>query len=692
MQSINNAAPGVVDYGAQDKSGAVYVRTPEELPQHLPKFLIYAKKGTTDEQLLDSTGRIAMYGEDTFVERSPFFNHATMLSNAVNSRGNSAMYVRLVPDDAGPKPTSLLSLDVLPTKVDIYERNEDGSIKTDVAGDAIVIGQADGFRVKFVNSYFDTVAAAEAFGARTITTGDQVDTTTNTQSQRYPIFDAEHSFFGSDGQLAGWRLWGQNSDNTGQLPTKMMSRNKAFPYNLSIIRKDADTGTSSPVETLYGEKIITVTFKEDVIDPLTTTRLNIGERFAGSYQDLKTSKYAKKYGEFGRFKVYQDNINALLKLFHTAEVPFLTEDSDMTADEGDIHLFNFITGQDTTGRVYDTYQFTDNGNAVRLSSSTNVFAAGGGDGTMTVEKHAAMVSSYMKRYASRSDELNDIAWHVESHIYDSGFPLENKYDLLNFIANRKDTFVALSTMEFGQRDLTLAEEFSVAAALFSRAALHPESTYFATPVFRAMIMNSAGQVFGSQYTENFPMTYELAYKSAKYMGAGNGKWKSGENMDGFPGHIVETQFGLINPWVEDDVRNRFWDVGLNFIARYDRSSFYLPALKTVYDDDTSVLTSYITACAIIQLNKIAHKAQRRFSGVSGLTMAQFNKKVNDFIEAEVLGRFDDRFVIKPRCQFTSMDQVRNFSWTLPIDIAAPGMRTVMTTYTTAYRIESYQAD
>lgn len=689
MKTIVNGAPGVVDYGVQDLSAAPYTRAPEELPQHLPKYPIFAKKGPATEELLVGNDRILMFGEETFVERSPYFNHATQHSNGTNAQGNAAMYVRMIPKDAGPKPTICLSMDVLPTQVDLYERNIDGSIKTDVAGDPIVTGTAAGYRVKFITEFLADEAAVANFGARDIKPGDQTDTATSTQSTRYPLFDAEHNFFGGDGNLAGIRLWAQTLENTPQMPTKLMSREKAYPYNLAVIRKNVTTGSAKAVETVFGEQVITVTFKEDVIDPVTLVRLSFSERLVDSYQSLTDTRYARKFGEFGRLHVYQDNIESLLTKFHAAEVPYLTDESDMTADVADKHLFNFITGTDSTGSPYHAFQYTVNDDSVRFSASTNVYAQGGSDGTMTHESHAALVSEYMDRYTNPADELNDIAYHVESHLYDTGYPLDTKYKLINFISNRKDTFVHLSTMEFGQRALTQAEEYSIAAALQSRLALHPESTYFGTPVYRGMIQSSGGRIRGSQYKQRFPMTYEVGVKSAKYMGASNGRWKNGANFDGYPGNIIDTQFDLLNPWTPDDVRNRFWDQGLNFVARYDRTLFCFPALKTVYSDDTSVLTSYLMACAIIQLNKIAHKAQRTFQGTSGLTMAQFNKRVNDFVTDQVSGKFDGRYIIEPKCQFTSMDQVRNYSWTLPIEIFGPGMKTVMTTYTVARRIEDY---
>ena len=690
MKTIVNAASGVVDYGVQDLSKAPYSRAPEELPQHLPKYLIYAQKGPTTEELLVGNERLLMYGEETFTENSPYFNHQTLHSNGVNKKGNAAMYKRVIPTDAGPKPSLGVYLDVLPTQVDIYERNVDGSIKTTVGGDPIVKGQAAGYRVKFVVKNYATVEDAASFGAQTITTGDQTDNATSVQSQRVPMFELEHSFFGKDGNLAGMRLWAQTEANTSQLPTKLMVQQKAYPFTFAVVRKNEKTGTAKFQETVFGEQSVTVTFKPNVIDPLTESRLYFGERAVGSYES-NVDGYARKWGEFGKVHVYQDNIDMLLEQFQAAEAPFLTSDSDFTAAKADMYLFNFVTGTDSTGAPYHSYVFTDATNSVRFSQSTNVYAAGGSDGTMSHEKHADLVSEYMKRYADESDELNDLAYHVESCIYDSGFPLASKYDLINIIANRHDTFVHLSPFEFGQRELTRSEEYSIAAALQSRLALHPESAYFGTGVFRGMIMGNSGKIRNSNLVGKYPLTYEVGVKSAEYMGASNGAWKNGSNPDGYPGSIVGEMYDLTIQWVPDDVRNRNWDVGLNWVSRYDRTQFYFPALKTVYDDDTSVLTSYLTACAIQQLNKIAHRAHRTFSGVSGLTPDQFSKRVNDFFVEQCRGKFDNRFVIVPRAYFTSLDEVRNYSWTLPVDIYAAGMQTVMTTYVTARRIQDLAA-
>jgi hypothetical protein len=692
LKAIINAAPGTLDRGVQDLSGAQYTRAPEEYPQHLPKFFIYAKKGPTTEQLLVGDERLTMYGEETFVERSPWFTHQTAFANRANRAGNAAMYVRLVPADAGPKPTLRLYMDVLPTTVDTYERNIDGSIKTDVAGDPIVVGTTAGHRVMFVTDYYDSALAAEEFGSANIIPGTQTDSVTMIQSQRFPILEIEHSFIGADGNNAGIRLWAQNKDNTAQLSTKLMNREKVYPYNLAIVRRSETTGSASIVETILGEQQIPVSFKQDVVDPDTLVRLFVGERLVGDYQNLTDSRYPVQYGEFGRIKVYTENIETLLKQFQAAEVPFLDGDSDFTDDEGDCHLFNFVTGTTSQNVPYHSYVFVDGPEAVRLSQSTNLYAKGGSDGTMSHEGHADLVIDYMRRYTDENDELNDLAYHIESHIYDSGFPLEAKYALINFISNRKDTFVVLSPNEYGAPTRTQTEEYSVAAALLDRLRLHPESTYFGTEVYRGLIVGGAGRLRGSQLTDKLPATYEVLAKSSNYMGAANGQWKNGQNFDGYPGNVLEELYDLSVKYVPPSVRNRFWDVGLNWIERFNRQEFTFPALKTVYSDDTSVLTSYITACAILALNKISHRTRRVFSGVSGLTPAQFTQRVNDYYAEQVKGLFDNRFIIRPRAHFTSMDQIRNYSWTLPVDIFAPGMQTVMTTYTVARRISDFTGE
>ena len=696
-KSIVNAAPGILNLGVKDESVRPYTRTPEELPQHLPKFIVYAQKGPCvlddlPEKLLVGNERFLMLGEETFDVPGKYFTHQVLHANIVNAYGNAAMYVRVLGKNHGPKPTLRVWADVLPTTVDLYERNPDNSIKLNAIGGMTVVGQATGYRIKYVVDSITDEANRTDFGTLDPRVGDQVDPVTNVQSTRYPIFELRHSFYGSDGNLAGIRMWSQHKENTGSLPTKLIRKERTLPMNFGIIRKNTKTGNSKFQKTLFGEQFITVTLKPDVVDPLTNQRVYMGERVVSSYQNLSDTRYPESFSEFGEMRIYQENIDTLLDMFHAAEVPFITAESDFTADPSEKYMFNMITGVDLNNNPYHSLVFVESADSVRFSENTNVFAGGGDDGEMTLENFANSVSEYMERYADVEDELMDDAYHVESHFYDSGFPLANKYDLINFVAERKDTFVVLSPFEFGERVLNQAEEYSVASSLYSRLRMYPESTYWGTPVYRGLIQGCTGRIRGSGYTGHVSTSYEIAAKSAKYMGAGNGRFKGEFKFDGYPGHIVDDMYDLSIRWVSDSMRVRNWDTGLNFVARFDRKQFYFPAFKTVYSEDTSILTSYLTACIFLTCNKALSKCQRVFSGRSDLTAPQFSRAVNDWLSEYLNGKFDNRVIIVPKAQFTSLDEVRNYSWTVPLEIGAPGMKTVMTGYAVARRIEDMMTE
>lgn len=685
-KQIINGAPMVVEYGTQDLSIPPRQREPESVPQHLPKFYIFAKKGPVEPQLVVGAERINMYGEETFDVRSKFFNHATQFANLANEQGNSCILQRVIPEDAGPKANLIAWLDVLPAEVDLYERNPDRSIKLDAFGDPIITGTTEGYRVKWVVTHHATHANANQFGMATQMPGDQVDPTSGTTSLRYPIFELKTSFQCEDGNNAGIRLWAPTKAGGNTMPTKLMANEKVYPYNIAVIKRKNALASPKIVESTFGEQNLMFTFKESVIDPLTEREIYLGDNFVSSYQN-DDPRYPRVFGEFSELFVYNDNIESLLTQFHAAEVPFIDVESDFTEDEGDKHLFNFVTGVDSDNSPYHSFIFIDSPSTVRFSEYTNVYANGGSDGTLSNENYEALVIAELENYLDASHPVQDIAYNVESHFYDSGLSLEAKYALCNPIALRKDTVVVLSPYTVGGPTHSGADEYSIAIAIRTRLRMFPESDYFGTPCARGVIIGRSGKLRNSLNKQRLPLTAELLIKSARYMGAGNGSWKNGFAFDSAPGSIIEYMTDLSITWVPTTIRNQYWDVGLNWLQRYDRSSFFFPAIKTVYSEEGSVLNNYLTICAIAQLNKVAHKAWREFSGNQTLTNAQLIDRVNSFVTANTNKRFDEVFIIIPNATMTDMDLNRGYSWTLPIKIGSPMMKTVMTTYVQAYRIE-----
>ena len=694
--TIINAAPMVIQRGTQDLSARLVPREAEPTPQHLAKFYLYTKKGPTTPQLVSGAEMTQMYGIDSFDLRKKWANHATVFANLVNAEGNAVMIERVIPMDAGPESNMLLSLDVLPASVPLYQRNTDGSIKLDALNNPITTGtSAVGYKAKWVlTSLTDAsgVATAESidkFGSATILPGDQVDTLTSTQSQRYPVLEFKASSRGAFGNNSGIRLWAPNVNSASGVSQSLISAEKTYPFLISMIRRTDSNTSPKIVETVFGEQAMTVCLKPGTIDPVSDKQMYIGDILLDNYQNTNDPKYPAFFGDFSSLAVYDNNIQTLVEMFYAAEVPFIDSFSDFTNAANEEYLFNFVNGQSSQAVPYHSFQLVSDTSSTRMSEYSNIFAQSGSDGTMNDASFALLVKEKVMEYADSNSHLQDIAVNVESIIYDSGFPLATKYALCSFISERKDTFVVLSTHDVNESKLSASEEHSLAIALRTRLQMFPESDYYGTPVMRGMIVGRSGKLRNSQYAKRIPLTAEIAVKAARYMGAGDGRWKNGKHFDGAPGSIVDYVYDVSINFTPASVRNKDWDVGLNWVQSYDRRSLFFPALKTVYNDDTSVLNSFFTALAIGQLNKVANKAWREFSGVSHLTNAQLVERVNAFVTANTQGRFDDRYIIVPEAYFSEMDALRGFSWTLPIKIYSPNMLTVMTTMVQAYRIGDF---
>lgn len=469
------------------------------------------------------------------------------------------------------------------------------------------------------------------------------------------------------------------------MPATLMSKERVYPYYVSMIRRTDAASSPKVVQTQMGDQYVSVVLKEGIIDPISDREMFMGDILLGNYQNVSDPTYPKIFGDFGAMAIYQENLDQLLVQFLDAESAYIDSFSDFSADPKDAYLFNIVSGVSSQNVPYHTFQLIDGAGSVRMTSFSNIFAGGGSDGSLDNVTFNQLVRDQMELYMDPNSEMQELALNVESIIYDTGFELQTKYALADLIALRKDTCVVLSTYDVDGPVMTQAEEHSVAVALRTRLQMFPESDYFGTPVMRGLIVGRSGILRNSQYKGRLPLTFEVGIKAARYMGAGNGRWKNGYNFDGAPGSLVENMTDISITWVPTNVRNKNWSVGLNWVQAFDRKSFFFPALKTVYANDTSVLNSFITVMAICTLNKVTATAWRQFSGVSGISNGQLIDRTNAFIKSQTQGRFDDRFTIEPAAFFTDTDILNGFSWTVPVKIYAQNMKTVMTSYVEAYR-------
>lgn len=686
--TVVNGAPMTYFYGTDDQSTRQIQREPEARPTHLPMIWTYAKKGREEVYFVVGGSRSTVFGEETFDLRSKYATHATVLANSINAQGNLCAIRRVRPVDANGPATLRIWLDVLTTEVPEYDRNSDGSYKYDQFGQKIETGNTipGGHQVKYV-----VTQATSDFGTATQSIGDQIDTVTNTQSVRYPFMDLEVDSFGNYGNNIGFKIWAATSESNSPIDERLVTNLKVYPFRVAAVERKNELSTGKTVETQSGEQYLNVTLKPGVINPYNDRDIYVGDEFIPAYQDTRTQGTPPQYGPFGRMKVYDSQIETMLQMFYDAEVPYIDQFSDFTEEDDEFYRFNMISGLSSMGVPYQSFVFNnDDSNSTVLSEFATIYASGGSDGTMNEQLFSELVSEDVVNFADRNHAYNNIAKYPVSHFYDSGFPLETKYALCSAMAIRKDTVVILSTYDVLGIPLTAADESSIAIALKTRLQMYPESEYFGTSTMRGMVVPRYGEMLNVQYRKKLPLTIEVAIKSAKFMGAASKLWDGVESPEGDPNNRVSHFTNINNTYTPASIRNKDWDNGLVGVLDFDRSNAFFPAYKTVYDNDTSVLNSYITVCAIAELQKIGFEVWSELSGRSDLTESQLVKQVQDRYNAKTVNLFDARYVITPRAYFTADDRSRGYSWTTEVTIYSPTMYTVQKLIVVARRMSDLE--
>ena len=715
MATSISASPGSYSLGVQDLSGVDVKPSAIEIPQHLALGLLYTKKGPTSRQIVNGAKARRLYGDESFDKTGNYFNHQTLFAQTILPNANMVIQ-RIVPEDAGAPANFRLYIDLLTTTVDNYVRNSDGSIAKDVNGDPIVDEDTplvDGYKVKFIKEYFPMGIER---GKGTMELGTMVDSVTGDTSVMYPLFD----FAGKER--------GEHYNNTGvvfetllakDISSKLIEEAKVLPYALRIVeRKDRFSNTDT-VKTLYGEPSLQISLKADVVNPITTNKFDIGNIFPFKWANETDAALPLRISDFDELHTYYDNIDTVLKKFVEAEAPYITatpttrndgEDSDtlswfdFTTEANDVlveqeaHLFNIFSLKSSQNIPYHTVTFdtTDVSGSLSatrkeivISSNHPIFLEGGSDGTLSDDNFNNEVMREISGYNDPDNILIDKLLNPESIMYDSGFPLDVKKKLVDFISIRKDTMLVLTTHEayLGKEELSTSDARAVAVALKTQLKMAPESDYFGTPVMRGMVVLGTGLLSDdSMGRVRIPVSLDLAHKASRYMGASNGKWKSTGNFDIYPGNTVELLKDLSPKWIPDTMKNALWSTGVVWVQPGDtKQTYFYPGIQTVYDDDTSVLNSMFTVMAAITLEKLAYVAWRNHTGTSKMSRGQLRDSIVSFMTNSTTGIFDDRVTVSFEVEFTEQDIAKGYSWNLINTIKAENMKTVQTVQTRAYR-------
>ena len=703
--------PKVIFLGTKDESKRLipYVEPPRAT--HVPLFIMYTEKGIVGKKQYVGENTTQLYGEKTFDPSSPYFTAANLFASAILGQGNPIVVQRVLPADAMDKIANVtIYLDVLPAKLPVYKRYENGSVVLDANGNPVQDGSktVDGYKIKIITEYDPNFNPDTSLGLKTTKPGTMTDSNGN-KSTMTPIIEYKAKYQGAYYNKLGFAYELQTKD---EISDNFIEELKALPYNLYMYEKE-DDGTSSMVANLYGTKKATFAFIPNAKDPNTNLAITLKDTTALWFNETNNDLPFKPW-DIEEPYVYDDNLKSLLDTFIKSETPYINADVTAVDENGnDVTVntsswFDFIPGVDLSEQTYlinpfngfstkrvpyysivrdkDSAVLTETQEEAYFSSTIPVFLNGGTDGELSMTNLENEIVKIMKQYADPNSLYMNMALNPENIFYDVGYTLDTKKALINFIKIRKDTALVLSTRQWTDKKVNdIVTDRAIAINLKTLLNLAPESTYFGTGVARAIVVMGAGKIKDWLDNNYYPLTYDIAIKSAKMMGGP--KWDREELFDRGGRNVIKSMYDIKPESIPQGVKPALWNTGLVYPDNSDLNQWFFPALQTVYDNDTSVLNSYFTIMALTVINKIAFRLWVKYTGNIELTPAELMDALRNDANQELKGKFADLIKVVPDPVITDYDEATGYSWTMRFKLYANVPTTVMRTYTIAFRKE-----
>lgn len=354
-----------------------------------------------------------------------------------------------------------------------------------------------------------------------------------------------------------------------------------------------------------------------------------------------------------------------------------------------IPYYGFVIGSqgtDSDNTVNESYTVPGVGNVldhptvVSFDTLTINYFNGGVDGDLTALVMKDQVAFEVEQNYNNSEyDLTDTGRYPFSCVYDTGYDVDTKIVLMNWMSYRKDVHVAVGTHAIDEK-LDIPTEESRATQLLTAASGFAESEEFGTNCVRCVIIAHSSEFIRGIFKRRVPLTFELAHKRARYLGAGNGVVKYGLDYTQIPFNTMEVMnpSKVNNIFMKYENRETLWTSGANFVQFADRSTVFFPALQTVYNPRNSVLTSELIMQLAVDVTKQCDVVWKLLTGNTDLTPGQFLERSNQMLSERVAGKYGSRIVVTPNAYYTEADTARGYSWVMEAIIYGNVMKTTAT--------------
>jgi len=180
-------------------------------------------------------------------------------------------------------------------------------------------------------------------------------------------------------------------------------------------------------------------------------------------------------------------------------------------------------------------------------------------------------------------------WPI-THFFDPGFTQPTKLALFQLLTMRDNLNLRIATQDVLRDPNTKAEDLAIASVLAAQAANYPDSILNGVGCHRVAIYGQCGNlVNGTDYTGIVPLLVDRAKKLRDLNG---GQRVAGSTAGQPNSNVNDFVLSSIN-WSsdDDDDRKTAWAIGLNTCMHASMNVIFYPDLRTVYEDDTSLLSN-----------------------------------------------------------------------------------------------------
>lgn len=694
MEQITSSTPGLFWYGTLDKSGGPVQLLEAPLPFVRPLLFMFSPYGKEGPAWMSTADIASSYGEKAFDFNSNYANHGmTMLAAAIKANTYAQVW-RLRPKDAKDPSKRGVDIEYIKDNLPVYERDpvtglyvldSKGALKP--TGETVV-----GYRLAFhvVDIPDASDGSGTTFARRGPGEGTLVSKIEGELPVRLPLYDLDATDFGSEGNNLGWRMWAPTVSSSIPADADLENEVDAFLYRLQIVRRPSLFEAPRPIADKYDATSVTFSFDEGIVSTQNGgVQYDLDARLPGNWEDDSAEFYQRS--QVKSVHLYRENLVPFLKLVHALEK---THDTVPAGDTGYRHI-NILGGCTIENVPYHTLQLESALTGfVSFTENATYYLNGGGDGTMSNEVFNTLVKEIFDDLSAPGVRLDNVARYPFNMFVDTGFDLKTKYSLMNILRKRQDSFLILSTQDITRTPNDNEVEESIASSILTRLQMYPDSIEYSTPPFRGCLVGHCGLLTDSKRPVRACLTVDLAYKFMIYGNQSSGVLNPDKAPDTAENsnYIVKEVKSLNvidKTWRE---KRRLWQNSVVYVEDYNHNNrLFYPGIQSFYNDQTSVLNSAIVGLCIAQLARIAWETWREFTGRMKLKDAQLIEKSDEYISNRVAGTMDDRVVIIPHSQITRSDKARGYSWTVPCDVGANGMKTVMSAYAVAYRREDLNA-